>query len=508
MEVVHNNLGSNLINGCCHEAERAERVAQCLEGLRLALSEKLHPHLSGLIEEIYNTCRNLRDLTDQSQVYMARVSVVTEYLNVILPCLARTLIDIDAYYSDRTQSRERRWKLMYHEMTNELPGTTLPARFIMYNQFLNLLRLLLTKYAHPSIHFLANFQLSPKQITELRFECTRVSPKSYPSIEGSKEHTSTESHRTAIHHVARFVGLLGRRDADDPQNSHWAESIFTRPLPSRTKLEKPKNSISQAFGPFERLGQPAISPDVKILVKRSFNNDRLSVTFFLQSHDEAPFVLIRTVQNGQPWVCLHGAHELCISRHDSATLNFTRWSRTDSRSKLWASLKFITWEEMVLFYCTFVCLKTRSIRLVDVHPMEYLLRKEEKLFQASINDDGYTHSLAVYQDSYTGRHRLHATVCEHEMRGCPVWTTFLPPVSSKSRPSWLSRKSRHRVWVHDTQPYVFCDTYRANSQRKGRFGAYELFFVNDQAAGRFMEVFDLGSSVGAIESDKATAGKK
>ncbi|KAK9780940.1 hypothetical protein AB5N19_07416 [Seiridium cardinale] len=485
MEVVQNNLGSNLINGCCHEAERAERVAQGLEGLRLALSEKLHPHLSGLIEEIYNTCRNLRDLTDQSQVYMARVSVVTEYLNVILPCLAKTLIDIDAYYSDRTQSRERRWKLMYHEMTNELPGTTLPARFIMYNQFLNLLRLLLTKSPNFDLNALESLRNRILQLREAR-NISPPSPIERPSI-------------------------MWRDSLDyweEETNSHWAESIFTRPLPSRTKLEKPKNSISQAFGPFERLGQPAISPDVKILIKRSFNNDRLSVTFFLQSHDEAPFVLIRTVQNGQPWVCLHGAHELCISRHDSATLNFTRWSRTDARSKLWASLKFITWEEMVLFYCTFVCLKTRSIRLVDVHPMEYVLRKEEKLFQATINDDGYTHSLAVYQDSFTGRHRLHATVCEHEMRGCPVWTTFLPPVSSKSRPSWLSRKSRHRVWVHDTQPYVFCDTYRANSQRKGRFGAYELFFVNDQAAGRFMEVFDLGSSVGAIESDKATAGKK
>lgn len=68
------------------------------------------------------------------------------------------------------------------------------------------------------------------------------------------------------------------------------------------------------------------------------------MTFFLQSSDEAPFVLIRKVQDGQPWVCMKGAHELCISRHDNATLNFTRWSRSDSCSKIWASLKFFTYE--------------------------------------------------------------------------------------------------------------------------------------------------------------------
>lgn len=146
MDLVHNSLGSNLLNGCCHEAERAERVGQSLEGLRMALPEKLHSHLVGLIQELHETCRSLRDLTDQSQVHMARVPMVTEYLNIILPCLAKTLIDIEHHYSDKTISREKRWRKMYHELSNELPGTTLPARFIMYNQFLHLLQLLLIKY--------------------------------------------------------------------------------------------------------------------------------------------------------------------------------------------------------------------------------------------------------------------------------------------------------------------------------------------------------------------------
>jgi hypothetical protein len=92
-------------------------------------------------------------------------------------------------------------------------------------------------------------------------------------------------------------------------------------------------------------------------------------------------------------------------------LGLTRWSRSEERSKPWASLSFITWEglssplslelldmmhdccsrssandttEMVLFHCTFVCLKARSVLTVDVKPKEFTIRKEFRLFQALV----------------------------------------------------------------------------------------------------------------------------
>jgi len=37
---------------------------------------------------------------------------------------------------------------------------------------------------------------------------------------------------------------------------------------------------------------------------------------------------------------------------------------------------------MVLFYCTFVCLKVRSPRFVNIREEEYDIKKEKKLFQA------------------------------------------------------------------------------------------------------------------------------
>jgi hypothetical protein len=103
---------------------------------------------------------------------------------------------------------------------------------------------------------------------------------------------------------------------------------------------------------------------------------------------------------------------------------------------------------MVLFYCTFVALKARNLLTVQVHPNEFKLRREKRLFQAyvyspaqgvelctclqgltgkrtsQIVDDGFKHSLIVYEDMQTRGLRLHAAVWEGELRQCPVWTAF------------------------------------------------------------------------------------
>lgn len=41
-----------------------------------------------------------------------------------------------------------------------------------------------------------------------------------------------------------------------------------------------------------------------------------------------------------------------------------------------------------------------------------------------IIDDDFEHSLAVYRDELTGGHRLHASVWEGALKGCPIWTAF------------------------------------------------------------------------------------
>ncbi len=138
-------LRPQLLNGCYHEADRADIVGLNLQMLRDTLPQSFHAHMTGVIEEIFNTSRLLRDLAEQAQIHVFQLPPVYDYLNVILPCLCRTLRDIMSFYEDKSMNKEHRWRTMYHKLGNELPGTTLPARIIMYNQFLRLLQDLLTR---------------------------------------------------------------------------------------------------------------------------------------------------------------------------------------------------------------------------------------------------------------------------------------------------------------------------------------------------------------------------
>ena len=82
-------------------------------------------------------------------------------------------------------------------------------------------------------------------------------------------------------------------------------------------------------------------------ITRSFDNDRLSIMFFLLGQDDAPFVFVRTCENNiEPWAAYLGVHELVIKRERECynTLKLTSWSVWESRSKPWARLQFKTWE--------------------------------------------------------------------------------------------------------------------------------------------------------------------
>lgn len=118
-----------------------------------------------------------------------------------------------------------------------------------------------------------------------------------------------------------------------------------------------------------------------------------------------------------------------------------------------------------------------------------------------ILDDGFKHSLIVYEDKCTGGRRIHVAVWEGELRQCPVWTAFgelqLPLSSTSSQdesfankslivthqsasPTWLKRVSRKRIRLADLQLYVFCQQYRQQSQRKGSGGSFELQFYSEE----------------------------
>ncbi|POR39802.1 Uncharacterized protein TPAR_00008 [Tolypocladium paradoxum] len=468
----------HLLRGCCLEAERSDLVWYQLEGWRNALNELSNPHLTAVIAEIKTGSRILRELADLSQVHQDRVPLILNPLNIILPCLSRSLRDITAHYEDRTRQKLNRWRHMYHTMTNEAGGLSLPCRFMVYNQYFSSLRDLLIRSPNFDLNMLEKVR---RQIMQLR-EARGIPP---PPIQVGPlvRYDSLPSHNSDPV-SCQLQTSLRSVPYKAPQTVHWAEHIFSLPLPSRTALGR--QQLSKSLGPHHPWGHLDIPINSKILFRRSFNDDQISLTVYRNGIDKSPYLLLRIFDQGTPWFSVRGAHELCIER-DGSSLQLKRWSRTEMRPKTWAVLYFMTWEELVLMHSTFLSLKARNKLTLRLGPEEYVLQREHKLFQARVLDDGFKHSLIVYEDAATKALRLHAAVWDGELRQCPVWTAFVTHQSAS--PTWLKRVSRHRVRLADVQLYVFCRQYRQQNQRRGAVGAFEINFVSEEAARRFEEVF-------------------
>ncbi|TRX98924.1 hypothetical protein FHL15_000266 [Xylaria flabelliformis] len=410
-DLAARDLGPRVLDGCCVEAERADRVGFCLQGLRNALPEHLHPHLTAVIDQLQVTSQLLRDLADKSQVHLSQVPVMIDYLNVILPCLCRTLRDIMGYYEDKFLSKEHRWRTMYHIMSNELPGTTLPARFVMYNQFLGLLNFMLTRDPNFDVNAMEALRLRILQLRDAR----KIDPPSPIRTDLVRRDTALDFWKQET--VRRVIA--GLRNPID-----LGRILIGPKLYSPSPCHPGENSENAA----NRMGHLNPFPDnVKILVKRTFDNDRVSVMVFLREADQLPFILVRTrTAIGEPWVSIRPIDNLTIERESTSVLHLTYWNAIERRKKAWASLSFLTWEVTLL--TTDLIIAWSSLKT-------------------------FTRKVAVY-------------------------TSYPEMVRSRD------------VLSGQLSVYSFCDEYRPHHQRRGRMGAFQIKFAHATAATRFKQLFN------------------
>jgi hypothetical protein len=97
-------------------------------------------------------------------------------------------------------------------------------------------------------------------------------------------------------------------------------------------------------------------------------------------------------------------------------LNLCRRRRGGYELVLWANLKFSTIEQMVLFFCTFLALRSQDAGRPVESIRDYELDNEEELFGGQILDDNYLHALRIYRDKVSGAVRLQASVHKGEMK--------------------------------------------------------------------------------------------
>lgn len=358
-------LQNQLIHGCFLEAERADRVAQgtpgplpspyqCrlnlhisgLDGLRMVLSESYHGHMVALAEEIRKSAKLLRDLADRSYVHHSRAPIVSNHLNVILPCFSKSLRDITTRYDDKTISRENRWRKMYNDMVEESGGLGPPQRFMMYNGFLFQLLFLLVRDRNYDPGQLEALRAS---ILDLRQRRGLPAPVQSPTITSLSPVVPIRPVTIVPNQVIR--PLPGPRQETQVvlvqlprERAHWCEQVFSLPLSSRTDMGLPERS--RALGPFVPEGGKTEVVARRTLVRRSFDKGRICVTFLENgAADDAAWVRVRVLGPGGVGQSFsyRGHHELCVHR-DGNTLVLMRWSRSMRCARDWLLLGFVTWE--------------------------------------------------------------------------------------------------------------------------------------------------------------------
>ncbi|KAG9232908.1 hypothetical protein BJ875DRAFT_379717 [Amylocarpus encephaloides] len=226
------------------------------------------------------------------------------------------------------------------------------------------------------------------------------------------------------------------------ERRHWAEKIYDDQPHSTTGLKHRRGS--KCFGPpmvESRLGIPSGSA---VLFKLPFDKNRLSVTLYLHADGaDVTRILCRWMDRFyNPLYSCYGVHELCV-RRKGASLQFRRWSNNRAHAKVWMALFFKTWES-------------------TYHP-------RPQNWWPTI------------------------TCC------CLEWRTPEMSLTQQSAsPQWMHRKSKHRIWLKDITPYIFCGTYNKKHQMR-KNGGFELYFVDRRAADVFEEIFQPEDSVPGSE---------
>ncbi|KAL2867099.1 uncharacterized protein BJX67DRAFT_114289 [Aspergillus lucknowensis] len=269
-------------------------------------------------------------------------------------------------------------------------------------------------------------------------------------------------------------------------SDHWASRVFFGP---RTATRIPNRGLdSICYGDAQTGLKPwLVDQGFEEILQLAFpgtaSGPDFRVFFYLREHDHRSRVVCKAAKRGEPseYFCLP-LNMLEIVRHQSSCLQLCRRRAKGKELVVWANLKFSTIEDMVLFYCTFLALRSQdSGRPVD-RIRDYELNHEEELFGSPILDDDFVHALRVYRDGVTGAVRLQASVHRGEMKRSPVWTAFITD-HIRSR-GWVRLVEPKVVLLRDLHQTIF--TFPEYNPPKTQRGGHLLNFTNRTDAEAFI----------------------
>ncbi|KAI9374685.1 hypothetical protein BJX61DRAFT_274704 [Aspergillus egyptiacus] len=530
-------------------ANLAEEVAAGFRPFREPLPEHA-TEITGLIADLFAISTSLKALEDLSQhrEYRSVFHVARSDVELVKASLHYTLDDVVDFFGDldrrrgsRRSAHKRIWDNMCSFFSDE-SGDSLAIRLAKYKSFLKELEDLI-KDARPDLLYMSRLREAFKELLAqqdarlaMRLGAMSVTSASSSSSSGTAPSTpvSERKPRTKRSYERPRPPHLSPQSPTSPSSGsfdipplapeapgspirssvtsqslgsnslseHWATQVFSKP---RTATRLPnRNDTSECYGD----AQPGLTNwlhkegfEELLHLPRAFpsfaGSPDFQVYFYVREDDHRARVVCKATNRTGPtdYFCLPLNMLECF-RYDTSCLQLCRRRRSGTEFVVWANLKFSTIEDMVLFHCTFLALRSqdsgRPVTTAQIR--DYELDEEEELHGSPIVDDGFLHALRVYRDRATGSIRLQASIHKGEKKRTPVWTAFITDqIRSKSK-GWVRLVEPKVVLLRELRQTIF--TFPEYTPPKTQRGGHVLHFMNRTDAEGFVDtMFELAAGV-------------
>ncbi|KAI9813717.1 MAG: hypothetical protein M1832_006090 [Thelocarpon impressellum] len=268
---------------------------------------------------------------------------------------------------------------------------------------------------------------------------------------------------------------------------HWALDLFDGRFPITPFVKS--GLRSRCLGPhvegaqqdlsmrYNKLVDMSVMPEpARLNWLREFDDGQVTTVFYHNPADLQTRLLILAAGDGfgQP------SKQICASlaslriHRERCCIQLYETDHATRTKRLWASLRFATYERLILFHCLFTVLKARVPAGPTTRPSDFVVEREIKGQSFEIKDDGFIHGLRIHKDRHSAGVRLEASVHRGELKGTPVWTAFVTDLVGLP---WFAKRAKSKVRLTEIRPYVFCSEYRPPT---GERGELELRFESSE----------------------------
>ncbi|KAJ5095413.1 hypothetical protein NUU61_004769 [Penicillium alfredii] len=271
---------------------------------------------------------------------------------------------------------------------------------------------------------------------------------------------------------------------------HWAKQVFnscdtSTPIPQTSEKSGCYGEPNPGIKPWLR------EQGYEELLHIAFNDDcDIRVYFYLRERDHRVRILCKVPHRTRPseYFCL--PLDMIEILREGSCLQLCRRRRSGTQLVFWATFKFLTIENMVLFYCMFLALRSQDAGHPVNNIRDYELEGEEELFGAK-SSTTYTDTRCAFTTIRHPGPSDYKPQCTKATWtkdiSTPVWTAFVTHLLDKR--GWLRRLDARTVLVRNLQPAILMSAEDYNLPQTSR-GDQILKFTSSGDADGFLDIME------------------